>query len=164
MRLPKSGARDGAQQDMQRFTAPLCVRCEHDPCQRHLPAAVPEGTAPTRAVQPQPPCSMNSCCSAQHCRCESSSRRSIVYILDFGGGSCMHLSPGFLKICLTHGIRPFFVPAYTTKAPMPLGQVPHAPMFREWAMLRQLLAQRSRLSTAPLGFSSSISGSFMVRV
>ena len=56
----------------------------------------------------------------------------------------MHLSSGFLKICLAHGIRPFYLPPYTTKALMPLDQVAHAPMSREWAMLKQLLAQRKQ--------------------
>ena len=40
----------------------------------------------------------------------------------------MQFSSAFLRVCLAHNIRPFFLPAGTTKWLMPLDQVAHATM------------------------------------
>ena len=40
--------------------------------------------------------------------------KPIVVVMDSGGGSFLHSSPRVLQICLQHGLRPFYLPAWTT--------------------------------------------------
>ena len=48
--------------------------------------------------------------------------RPIVLLLDTGGGLWLHLSASFLKVCVKYNLCLYFLPAYTTKALMPLDQ------------------------------------------
>ena len=70
--------------------------------------------------------------------------KPLVCILDSGGGSWLHLSPSLVRVAVAYGVRPFFLPAYTTRACMPLDQTAHACMAELWASLKQQLAQRSQ--------------------
>ena len=88
-----------------------------------------------------------SCLALQIMRQHHDQNKPIVCILDSGGGSWMQFSSAFLRVCLAHNIRPFFLPAWTTKWLMPLDQVAHATMSKKWARLKQLLAQRQQSLT-----------------
>ena len=72
------------------------------------------------------------------------SGKPLVLCLDSGGGSWLHLSPSFLKICLKFGIKPFYYPAWTTKAICPLDQTVHSTAARLWAEWKQLWGHKQQ--------------------
>ena len=68
----------------------------------------------------------------------------VVVILDSGGGSFLHLSPKLLKVALDFNLRPFYLPAWTTKALMPLDKGMHSTMARVWKQFRQQWSYRAQ--------------------
>lgn len=57
----------------------------------------------------------------------------IVCVLDSGGGAWLHLCPRLLQICVRNGVRPFYLPGYTTRALMALDMNIHSTMARLWS-------------------------------
>ena len=70
--------------------------------------------------------------------------KPVVLFLDSGGGSFLHLSPAMLSVCISHGIRPFFLAAWTTKALMALDMNAHETMARLWREFKQAWSHRGR--------------------
>ena len=70
--------------------------------------------------------------------------KPLILCLDSGGGSWLHLSAAFLKACLTFGIKPFYYPAWTTKALCPLDQCCHSTMARLCSQWKQLWANKQQ--------------------
>ena len=57
---------------------------------------------------------------------------AVVLVLDTGGNAAPHLSVEATLAFERHNIRPFYLPAYTTKILMPLDQMPNNEADRLW--------------------------------
>ena len=69
--------------------------------------------------------------------------RPIVLLLDTGGGLLLHLSASFLKDCVKYNLCPYFLPAYTTKALMPLDQWRKTQRLSDYGLRKGVAAGRS---------------------
>ena len=76
-------------------------------------------------------------CMAKPAREHIAPDKPLVLLLDSGGGSWVHLSGAFLRTCLQANVKPFFLPAWTTKAMMPCDMNIHETMARLWREFKQ---------------------------
>lgn len=68
----------------------------------------------------------------------------IVCVLDSGGGAWLHLCPRLLQICVRNGVRPFYLPGYTTRALMALDMNIHSTMARLWSDFKAAWKNKSQ--------------------
>ena len=66
----------------------------------------------------------------------------IIILMDSGGGSYMHISVATALLCDRYNAHPFVLPAYCTKALMPLDMTPHAVMSKKWAEFKRAWARQ----------------------
>ncbi|CAE7565729.1 unnamed protein product, partial [Symbiodinium sp. CCMP2592] len=74
----------------------------------------------------------------------------LVLLLDTGGGSLIHLTPGFTIACEAKNIRPVFFPPYATAAVCPADQDPNAQAELRWDALRKTQQGISQLQALDL--------------
>ena len=91
-------------------------------------------------------------CLAKPAREHIAPDKAIVLLLDSGGGSWVHLSGAFLRTCLQANVKPFYLPAWTTKALMPCDMNIHETMARVWREFKQAWG----LKRLPLSFFRGI--------
>ena len=63
--------------------------------------------------------------------------QSLVLILDTGGGCLLHLNAHVLRAAMKWNIRLFYLPAYGTRALMPLDQNSHQAMASDWQAFKR---------------------------
>ena len=71
----------------------------------------------------------------------------IIVCLDCGGGSWLHLCPKMVAVSLKYNLRPWFLPAWTTKALMALDQAVHSNMAAQWASFKKEWGQKGHALT-----------------
>ena len=82
-------------------------------------------------------------CCLKKARARVGPGKSLVLILNSGGGALLHVSVPLVALCLEYGCKLFYLPAYTTHCLMPLEQNVHVEFSRLWTAFRQAWACKS---------------------